>query len=90
MRARVRVRVYHCFRDLASIISNDSLLEMELCLGICIDSLLLHNRLLQNLELKTTNIYYHTVSEGQESRSSLTGSDTGSPIRLGSSRRLGL
>lgn len=50
--------VFECFRDSASIVSNVSSLEMELGLDIYIGSLLLYNELLQNLELKTTNIYY--------------------------------
>lgn len=50
--------VFECFRDSASIISNVSLLEKELGLDVCIGSLLLCNKLLQNLDLKATNIYY--------------------------------
>lgn len=42
------------------IISNDNLLEMELGLHICIGYLLLCNKFPQNVELKTTNIYYVT------------------------------
>lgn len=42
------------------IISNDNLLEMELDLHICIGYLLLCNKFPQNVELKTTNIYYVT------------------------------
>lgn len=50
--------VFECFRDSVTIISNVSLLEMELGLDVCIGLLSLCNKLLQNLELKTTNMYY--------------------------------
>lgn len=52
------VVVFERFGDSARVISNVSLLGMELGLDDCVGSLLLCNESLQNLDLKTTNLYY--------------------------------
>jgi hypothetical protein len=58
---RTRVCVYSCvhvttLETLPVSTANENLLEMEAGLNVCVGYLLLHNKLPQNLELKTKNI----------------------------------